>query len=482
MRIENRWFWPTMVAVGGVVLAVALRLPTLDQPLNRDEALYAYVGQRIWQGDLPYRDLMDLKQPFAYVLYAIFDLFGGPKVGVVRVATGVWAGLSAAALGWAVRPALGDRRALLAAVLMVIVGAGTAIEGSDLNTEHVLVLFTALAVGCALRVSTGRPRMAAAAGGLLGIAVITKGIGVVLAPAIAIAVLLAPAPRPARLRRIAAAAAAACVAPLLLAIGFLALGALDDLWLGNVTYPRAYVASGFRFVQFPEGNPAVVVLFLVALAVTGVHLTLARGRSRVGWTLLAWLIGAWAGALIGGRSFAHYFVPMLPAAAACLVLPLAVPVRRGGLVLAGSVLLALGTAAPFALQSYERFGRSGTENAFHQYGRLGAQASTESFAMAAELGRRARPGDRLYVTGAEPGFLWASELAAATRWTLDYALMVLPERYAADIHHDLCERRPQWLIIAVGIPLAPPAQCLAAGYVDVALVGRSLLRRRVGGP
>ena len=54
-----------------LVLAAALlvfRAPSLVQPMGADQALYAYVGERIRAGGLPYRDAWDRKPPAIHFL------------------------------------------------------------------------------------------------------------------------------------------------------------------------------------------------------------------------------------------------------------------------------------------------------------------------------------------------------------------------------------------------------------------------------
>ena len=56
------------------VLAAALcaiRLPSLVQPMGADQALYAYVGDRILHGDRPYVDAWDQKPPAIHYTYAL---------------------------------------------------------------------------------------------------------------------------------------------------------------------------------------------------------------------------------------------------------------------------------------------------------------------------------------------------------------------------------------------------------------------------
>ena len=51
------------------VLVIA-RVPSLAQPLGADQGLYAYIGERILAGDIPYRDAWDQKPPAIHYTYA----------------------------------------------------------------------------------------------------------------------------------------------------------------------------------------------------------------------------------------------------------------------------------------------------------------------------------------------------------------------------------------------------------------------------
>ena len=48
-----------------------LRVPALAQPMGADQGLYAYVGERILAGELPYRDAWDQKPPAIHYTYAL---------------------------------------------------------------------------------------------------------------------------------------------------------------------------------------------------------------------------------------------------------------------------------------------------------------------------------------------------------------------------------------------------------------------------
>lgn len=51
-------------------IVLALLAPTLFYPYGRDQGVFAYVGAALARGELPYRDVWDLKPPGIYLLYA----------------------------------------------------------------------------------------------------------------------------------------------------------------------------------------------------------------------------------------------------------------------------------------------------------------------------------------------------------------------------------------------------------------------------
>src|SRR6266852_2245294 len=56
-----------------------------SDPLDCDEAAYAYIGHRILRGDVMYRDLTENKPPLGYWLYTIVVALGGYHELAIRV-------------------------------------------------------------------------------------------------------------------------------------------------------------------------------------------------------------------------------------------------------------------------------------------------------------------------------------------------------------------------------------------------------------
>ena len=130
--------------------AIVLHVPALDQPLDRDTALYAAIGQRLGIHTLPYRDLFDHKQPLVHWLYGVLDLIAPQACAAIRIAAALPSALVAAALVLFLEPIAGLRRAAFAAALVILAGASNLLEGTDLNTEHLLALPAAITVLWAL--------------------------------------------------------------------------------------------------------------------------------------------------------------------------------------------------------------------------------------------------------------------------------------------------------------------------------------------
>ena len=55
------------------------------EPLDCDEAAYAYIGHRLLHGDVMYRDLTENKPPLGYWLYALGVELGGYNELAIRL-------------------------------------------------------------------------------------------------------------------------------------------------------------------------------------------------------------------------------------------------------------------------------------------------------------------------------------------------------------------------------------------------------------
>src|SRR5688572_6502799 len=68
---------------------IFLYVPFLNEPFQRDEGMYAAIGQLILAGDLPYRDGFDNKPPLIFGWYALSFLIFGEHVWAPRLVAAV---------------------------------------------------------------------------------------------------------------------------------------------------------------------------------------------------------------------------------------------------------------------------------------------------------------------------------------------------------------------------------------------------------
>jgi len=69
--------WPYLLMGLVLLLVFFIRLRLLATPLERDEGEYAYMGQLLLQGILPYIEAYNMKFPGIYFIYAIvLAIFG----------------------------------------------------------------------------------------------------------------------------------------------------------------------------------------------------------------------------------------------------------------------------------------------------------------------------------------------------------------------------------------------------------------------
>src|SRR5215203_4690013 len=151
---------------------VFARLPSLTQPMGADQGLYAYVGERILAGDVPYRDAWDQK-PLAIhytyaVLRAVWPHEGVPAAADLLMAV-VTAGLLAALGSMLGGIATGQAAALL--YLFLSDPGFQRLAGVSVRGQCETFIATAIAGALVLVVRRpGVPWPTLGAGGLLGLA------------------------------------------------------------------------------------------------------------------------------------------------------------------------------------------------------------------------------------------------------------------------------------------------------------------------
>ena len=311
-----------------LVLTAAMRVPSLDLPLDRDEGEYATLAQQWPHGALPYRDLLEQKPPLVPLLYRAALGAGADVVGSVRRMAMVWQLATAACLFLLMRALAGDGAAFAATALWAVASSGTRIQGLTANTEAFVTLPVAAAMLLLARrdrspdVAAAAPRPVARAtvaallaGVLVGVASLAKQPAIL---ALAPLQFLGPGGLRERIRTLLATVVGAALPWLGVLAYFTGRGAGGSAVFCLLSYNLAYAglgaagwadrAVGMTRMVLPEQGT------LWALAALG---ALRARTSRSAVPLLVWAAAAVGFVAGSGRFYPHYFVVTV-APLACL--------------------------------------------------------------------------------------------------------------------------------------------------------------------
>lgn len=232
---------------GWILLAVVLllcSLPTLWAPFDGDQALFFVSGQKILAGDVLYRDIVDLKPPLIYFIYAgAIALFGESVIAVRLVELLVHFGVIWV-LARTVRKVSGnDMWAALAALCYAALYFGLPFYSRGQVEGFANLPIVGIVALLADRRKAGTDCTMILTGMLIGVLLLLKTSFLVLVPTVAMLLFFERDFRFARLIRQMSMMAIGMSLPLLL--GFL------YLWLGGAL-------GDFRLVQeFTSGYAAV---------------------------------------------------------------------------------------------------------------------------------------------------------------------------------------------------------------------------------
>ncbi len=424
-----------LLALACVLLAV--RLPSLVQPMGADQGLYAYVGERILAGDLPYRDAWDQKPPAIHLTYSVMRAVMPWSAAVPLADLSIAAVI--AALLWRLGGILaGGPVGPWAAVLFLAFSnpAFTRLGGVSLRAQ--CETFIAACVTAAFlylaRSREGRTRRNLfIAGALFGVAFAFK----YNAAAYALAGAFALAIWKRMTTEAVAALAAGFLAPIAaFAVWFAAGAALSDLYDATILYNVRYSGETYQgalhaltyLLTFPITHARVDALWLVGGG--GCALLLASAWKHpdrlftVTWVAAACL----SIAINGSRELPQYFVQAAPALALAAAWA-GSQVRTPWRVMNGALILVL-IIAIWRVNDFSKLVENTSHDAAYAMGRMtrtdhlaryGDRATRKYSALAmAELGAfmrtRSGPEDSVYVFGFSSGAYLAADRRSASRF------------------------------------------------------------------
>lgn len=462
--VARNYTWALIILI--LLVAVALRVHLLDVPLERDEGEYAYAGQLILQGFLPYTKVYNMKMPGIYGAYALMmAIFGQTLTGIhlglmmLNLATIIFLFL----LG---KQLLDRTTGVIAAVSFAVLSVGQSVQGVFANAEHFVILPAVAGMFILLRATDSRRPLPLFLSGLLfGLAFLMKQHGAAyIAFASAYLMYQGRRTQPASLRtvltNILVFLAGAALPFALTCLFFLASGVFDKFWFWIFTYAREYVSQGSPAVGW------VIFIHNLRLIVSSAPLLWVLA----GWGVLAFFIDEKARArlffietlvifsflaIVPGYYFRpHYFVLLLPA----ISLLIGVGISAMGRLLA-RVSQSTAKIIPVAIillsllysVYQQRLFLFGVDPAMASRLTYGANPFSESPKIAQYLKERTSSEDTIAVVGSEPEIYFYAHRHAATGYIYTYPLME-PQPYAKRMQEEMIREieasRPAYLVFA----------------------------------
>ncbi|MBF0458326.1 MAG: glycosyltransferase family 39 protein [Nitrospirae bacterium] len=432
----NLLYWSFFILT--IIAVVFVRIRLLGIPLERDEGEYAYMGQLISHGVIPYKEAYSMKLPgTAFMYYVIMSVFG-------HSINGIHLGLMAVNL--AVLPALfqlskrliNERAAIVATASYAVISVSVPVLGFMAHATHFVVFF---AVWGVYSMVTGEKRkwLLAVSGLCLGMAFLMKQHGVFFI-FFAVAYLFFVRDRLKTFVIDGLVLAVMSVVPFALTIFIMYRGGVfANFWFWCFTYSGKYVSR----LSLMDGLSVFKIMVLTMikhftmfwiLGVTGfLMLILAQIKflpSRIDGKrlfILLFFIFSFLSITPGFYFREHYFVLVIPAisiaAAYCSEFLTGELIRkfqrRIFYVLPVAVLL-LTMLFTFTVQGELYFKLSPEEVCRNIYG---ANPFVESVKIAEYLKSHVKEGDRIAILGSEPQILFYSGIPSATGYIYMYGLM-----------------------------------------------------------
>jgi hypothetical protein len=424
----------TRLLLAVIAALLIVRLPSLVQPMGPDQALYAYVGERILHGDLAYRDAWDQKPPGIHYVYA--GLRALSKRDLMVPAADLVVAVICAALLWILGARLaGPTAGGLSAAIFLFLSDPSFARYGGMRVRAQCETFIAALVTAALVVSAEGAPGAFGAGVLLGAVFVLKYNAGVYAGVVLLAIAVT---RRLRARDVVSMTIGALAVPVLLIAVFWRTGALDDLYQStiryNVLYSSETYASRWQMIRylftFPIQHARVDALWFVG-GLGSAFLLAAGFVRRAAWIPVVWVAAACLViAINGSRNLPQYFVQAAPALAlaAGVAMTVALPPFPRIIQWAIVLLLAIGVWRvgddPFPKLVHNvwhdvqyAIGRTDRRTHLARYGGL-READKYSVLDNVDLGAyfaaHTRPDETVFVFGYSPGaYVYANRRSAS---------------------------------------------------------------------
>jgi 4-amino-4-deoxy-L-arabinose transferase-like glycosyltransferase len=451
----ERW-----LIVGLLLLVVIVRLPAWFAPLARDAGVYAFVGQQIVAGHVPYRDVWDHKPPGLYYLFALALALFPDSTTTLRTCELVWVTLTTYALYGLTRRYVRPLPAAGSAALFALAASHSAFSDcGDLTfPETYMLLPTILGIwACQRHLDCGHAKWLAIAGACGGLAFLFKPPAFMWVASAGLYLALhawRAHRRPENaLRPLLLLASGVGAATGIVFLYFLINNALPDFISQVFTYNSLYVHHylGWRVGAAIERGFVPVLLATPALwllAMVGLARWMATGQAspaRPSPLLIVWLLTDVLVPFSGGKVIPHYFLQSLPALAVLSGWALDQAYahsRHRAVRTIATLVLVLGVST----SAWQHVWASITVASRCPFRTLPEEAANF-------IHQRAAPDERIYVWGTATAVYFLAQRTSPTRYAYLYPLQSRAYSTAAlekTLLADLCAHPPAYIVDSSG--------------------------------
>lgn len=440
-----------IIILGIIVLGIFLRYGLLDIPLERDEGEYAYAGQLILNGEMPYKNLYSMKFPGVYAAYAmIFTLFGQTHTDIhfalliINLSTAIL-------IYYLTKKILDSSSGITASLSFIILSVNPEVQGVLANSEHFVIL--PVVAGILLLVSaieTDKKKLFIASGFLIGIGFIMKqhGFAFVLFGCIYILFnqIFKHHAGPKKSITNNTIFLFSAILPLSFICGIFALyGSFDDFWFWTVEYSFSYVSlvpikiawNNFIYSAFPIISTMPLIFSIAGFGLLSIFWN-KHSRKNTAFLLLFTLFSFLS--ICPGFYFRrHYFILILPMISILTgfgikALVDIIPNKKKSLKRAYSILLIM-MCLIHSVYMNKNFLFEMTPFQASRF-IYGWNPFPESLEIAKYINKHTGINDKVAVIGSEPQIYFYSKRQSASGYVYMYPLMET-HRYALKMQEDM---------------------------------------------
>lgn len=405
------------------------------------------------RGFIPYRDVIDIKPPGIYYVYAVAISTFGNSAESIRTFTAIYSLFTLGSLYCLARYLHGITAGIFAALLYAFYSCAPLTQGSSSNTEVFMVLplliSTFLFIVAADR---GSRHLIVASGTFAGFAMLIKTVALPYVILLFVASFFINKSKTGYKDRVIDVA---CYVTPLFIMATLTMAyfwynnALNEFIYWNVSLPFVYssgdvVESKSVFYVLRTIAPELLLLFILAVPTAVWFWLEQRDLKRLIISLM--LPAAFLGVCMPGKFFPHYFIQLFPFMALLGGLGLGEILKRKRKLLYLSYPVIIAAFSYYVYKDYKYFFvLSPTEVSVAKYGNI----FVDSVVVSDYIKKRTEPSDYILQLGFEPELYFLTELRSTTPYVSTIILNNDKNPWTASLSmiRSIKNKKPKYIIV-----------------------------------